>query len=235
MNRVSLGYRFRGIRTFPVLKAGVLSRNYEGQTTNVPIVTVRGEGVVHKKWYFNYQLGYVPMSEEFQTQFTVREILRGGSAIFGGSYLWSEKWRSTYYLQNYFFNDDNTRLNHDVALFYGLAPGDPWIWVGIGAGRLSNTNTTNGYWVPLEFYTIGPRLDLAFSFREKFRFTTGLNLNYFNDVKSGTGTGYYLNSKLLYKINSSIDLYTGVESIQSKQLGNVWRSNGITVGLTGRW
>lgn len=235
VNRVSIGHRFNGLRTTPAIRIGVLSREYDGNKTNIPVMTLRGEENIKDKFYYTYTFGYVPMTEEFQTAYTVKEILRGGFAGVGGSYRWSEKWRSTFYFQHYFFNDKNTRLNHDVGLFYGIAPGDPWIWVGVGAGRLSNSNINLPYWVPLEFYTIGPRLDISFSFFEKWRFSSGLNLNYFNDVKTGEGTGYYMNSKLLYKISPTFDLYSGVESIQSKQFGNTWKSNGVSVGVIGKW
>ncbi len=228
----SLGHRFRSIETKPVLSVGGLDRRFRSDNVTVPLAVTRGlyEG---KKLYLSYQFGYIPMTEEFQTQRTVSDILRGGNITVGGSYKFADKWRGTYYLQNYFFNDNNTRLNHDVGMFYGIAPGDPWIWVGIGGGRMSNTKINSGYWTPLEFYSIGPRLDVSFSFWQKYRFSSGLNLNYFKDVQTGDGIGYYTMNRLHYKVNGNLEPYIQVESIQSEQSGNVWRSHGITLGVLG--
>lgn len=195
MTRVTIGHKFN-YKTNPSLRAGYLSRSYNQTTSSVPILSLRGEQEYSEKLFFNYHFGYVPMSEEFQTAFTVREILRGALGVIGGSYRWSEYWRSTFYLQHYYFNDQNFRVNHDVGLFYGIARGEPWIWVGLGASRMSNTQTTRGYWVPLEFYTFGPRFDVAFAIGERFRFSTGLNLNYFKDVRIGEGTGYSITDSI---------------------------------------
>jgi len=234
MRSVHLGHRFQGLRSQPTLKAGVFDRTFRGESTRVGLFSLSGEELL-KKFHYVYQVGYLPMSEEFQSTFTVREILRGGNISLGGSYRWADKWRSTFYLQNHFFNDDNTRLNHDTGLFYGLSTGDPWIWVGAGAGRMSNTKIDAGYWTPLEFYNLGPRLDMAFSFYEKWRFLWGLNLNWFKDVKTGEGTGYYSMSKLFYKLTPGLEAYAALESIQSQQDGNVWKSSATTVGIAGSW
>lgn len=232
MNRATIGHKF-SFPTGPSLRVGYLTRSYKNSASSAPIMSIKGEHNFSDKLFLNYHFGYVPMSEEFQTAFTVREILRGGLGVLGGSYRWSEYWRSTYYFQHYFFNDGNTRMNHDVGLFYGISRGDPWIWVGLGVSRMTNSKTDQGYWTPLEFYTFGPRFDVSFSFLTRYRFATGLNINYFKDVKTGEGTGYYLNSKFYGRLNKYWEAYTGVESIQSQQFGNVWKSNGISIGIIG--
>ena len=231
--RFALGHKFTNWASMPTLRIGVLERDFEGDKVSVPVATLRGENTLYDKLYFTYSFGYSPMSEEFQTLYTVQEILRGSHAIVGGSYRLHEKWRTTFYFQHYFFNDDNTRMNHDLALFYGIAPGDPWIWVGFGASRMKNSATDRPYWVPLEFYNIGPRLDVSFKILEKLRFVGGINFNYFNDVRSGDGTGYYSNTRLLYKFSESLEFFSGLESIQSQQSGNVWKSSAVSIGLTG--
>ena len=235
METFSLGYQFQNIRSKPILTAGLVGRDIRSNYVDAGVASVRGEDTVFDKLYFSYLLGLITMSEEFQTLYTVDTILRGETARLGGSYRWSEKWRSTFYLQEFFLNDGNTRSNHDLGLFYGLATGDPWIWVGVGAGRLSNSIQNRGYWTPLEFYTIGPRLDLALTFWDDWKFLTGLNLNYFKDVTTGEGKGYYATSKLTYKVFKVFELFAALESIQSEQFGRVWKSNAVTGGVTGNW
>ena len=232
---VTLGHRFNNFKSKPSLKLGYFSRTFVNQSVAVGLIQIQGDESTNEKFNYSYQLGYVPMSEEFQTAYTVREILRGGNITFGGSYRWGDRWRSTFFLQHFSFNDNNTRSNDDLGLLYGIAPGDPWFWVGIGASRMSNTNTKLPYWVPLEFYTLGPRFDLAFSLGEKFKFVSGLNLNYFKDVRVGEGRGYYSMTKLTYKVSPTLDFFTGLESIQSQQLGRTWKSSDLSLGISGSW
>lgn len=230
-----MGSKFSSLISKPVLRVGTFGREFRGEKVSVFNGSLKGDGVVREKFTYSYSLGYLTFAEEYQNTFTIGEILRGQFAGAGGSYRIGEKWRSTFNFQHFFLNDDNTRLNHDLGIFYGISTGDPWIWIGVGASRMSNSDFERPYWAPLEFYNVGPRLDLSFSVREKFRFSSGLNLNYFNDVKSGDGIGYYSMTRVSYRLSPSFDAVASLESIQSQQAGNTWKGYSSSVGLKGNW
>ena len=234
-NKYLIGTKLSSIVSNPVLRVGAFGREFRQEKVSVFNGSLKGEGLVGEKLTYAYTLGYLTFAEEYQNTFTLREILRGQFAGVGGSYRLSDRWRSTYSFQHFFLNDGNTRLNHDLGIFYGIETGDPWIWVGVGTSRMSNSNFERPYWAPLEFYNVGPRLDLSFSIREKLRFSSGLNLNYFNDVKSGDGIGYYSMTRVSYRISPSFDAYSRLESIQSQQAGNIWKGYSTSVGLKGNW
>lgn len=233
--RYGAGYQFSKIRTKPTVRVGMVDQRYQGKDTKTVEAWVKGEETIKEKFFYTYSLAYLTFSEQLQTPYTLTELLRGSAVELGGSYAISERWRTTFSVKEFHYNDSNSRRDQDAALFYGIAPGDPWIWAGLGVSHMTNSNDELPYWVPKEFWVIGPRFDIAFTFWDKYFFATGLNLNYFNDVRAGTGTGYYSFSKLKRKMSSSLDLVFTAESIQSEQQGNFWKSSGVGIGLQGKF
>lgn len=172
-------------------------------------------------------------AQEFQSLVSVRDNLTGPYYLLRYNYSLSDKWQMRSMNKTYYISDDNRRMDLDAAIMYGISPKWPWIWIGFGTELLTNSiaNTT-GYWSPRQFVNIGPRLDIAIPIFEKYTFSAGLNLNKFNDIDFGDGTGYYAVSKLAYGNAADLKIEGGIESISSEQNLSKWTSTMFFIGAS---
>ncbi|MBY0415429.1 MAG: hypothetical protein K2Q18_14750 [Bdellovibrionales bacterium] len=230
-----LGHRYNTLYTKPELFLSYFNWENAEKKSNTLSGLVNGVFLAQEKLNVSYQVGYTSMTQELQTNFFDERIIKSVTAIFKGNLLLNTSWRGTFNFKNYFLSDKNTRLNHDLGLMYGIGQGDPWIWLGVGGSRLSNSKMSEGYWSPDELFTIGPRLEVTFSFLQRMNFTTEAFINYLKASDTKSDFGFNTLSKVGLKLNPNLDSYVSFECIQSQQYGGIWRSSGFSLGLSGNW
>lgn len=195
-----------------------------------------GEGGVYwelSKSNLNIEIGQRSYAQDLESPTSIRENLRGPFYLIKYNLTLEQGWQLRTLHKTYFISDGNRRTDSDLALMYGISPGWPWIWLGLGSELMTNSSFDNtGYWSPRQLVNLGPRLDLAIPLSERYTFSLGLNVNLYNDVDSGDGTGYYLLSKMSYGKPDSLKIDAGVESINSEQNSNRWTSLMYFVGVT---
>jgi len=218
-------------------------RTYGALSTSQRTITGRPDsssafGLIGAEWtetnlFLGLETGARDFSQEFQSLTSVRENLKGPYTLVRITYKFAEKWQLRGMNKNYFISDDNQRADSDLALMYGVSPGWPWIWVGLGGELMTNSKAnTTGYWAPRQFTNYGPRLDVAAPIADKTTFYLGLNVNKFNDIDFGDGTGFYGVSKLVYGADDSWKIELGVESISSDQNASRWTSTMAFLGVS---
>lgn len=187
----------------------------------------------YPKFSLALEAGKKSLAQEFQSLTSVRENLSGAYYILRTNVSLSKNWQMRAITKTYFVIDANRRTDSDVGLMYGISPSWPWIWVGVGAEYMTNSiaNTT-GYWSPRQFVNVGPRFDLSFPIVGNYSFAMALNLNKYNDVDFGDGTGFYSVAKLIYGDANSMRVEGGLETISSEQNSSNWTSSMVFLGIT---
>ncbi len=175
------------------------------------------------------ELGRAYMAETLQSTASMQGYLRSNYYMLSAQHRVADSWRVLGFVKNNYLNDGNIKLNSDISLMYGISPSWPWIWLGVGGEWIKNSKPNQPYWTPREFYSYGPRLDIAAPINDRFSYAFGFNINRFKDIDFGLGSGYYFNSKLIYQKKDTSKYELRLESIESKQNGNSWKS--LMLGL----
>jgi len=185
-----------------------------------------------EKWTLAFEVGHSVFADSLQTDYAVTNLLHGPSAQFNLLIRPAKTVRAVYTQKIFYFNDANRRTDGDVSVMYGLSPDWPWIWVGAGYERLTDSNSNLGhYWAPRIFEDIGPRIDLAVPLYGPLSYMMGLNFNWFRDIDFGTGFGYYGTAKIQCGQSDGRHAYVGIETIESKQAANKWSSLAWSAGV----
>ena len=186
----------------------------------------------YNKWTASVEAGHGVFADSLQTDYAVQHLIQGPEAQINLSVRPLKRVRASLIQKLFFFNDANRRTDGDLSVMYGLSPDWPWIWVGAGYERLTDSNSNQGhYWAPRVFEDIGPRIDLAVPIYGALSYLMGLNFNWFRDIDYGTGFGYYGTAKLQYGQSDGRHCYFGIESIESKQGAGKWSSLAWNAGV----
>ncbi len=144
------------------------------------------------------------------------------------SYLLNERYRFLIRPELDFISDGNRRFYSDIALMYGISTWPRWIWIGLGAEYLSNSNPGN-YWSPSMFKSYGLRFELNSELSNGLNGTIGFNFNQIQENANPWGSGHYLNLGLAYGDRNSSNLNFNYIHIQSVQSNNEWKSNTFAI------
>ena len=129
-------------------------------------------------------------------------------------------------------NDENTSRQTDLNILYGISPEWPWVWAGVGAQRLTYDRQVPSYWSPEEFTAYGLRFDSSFPLGERLSGSAAANLDKL-DEDGSTGTGYFLQAGLQYRLYG--DLYARLDVTESKsiQRTSTWSADSVFFRLSG--
>lgn len=137
--------------------------------------------------------------------------------------------------ENYFYiSDQNTKSVTNIALLYGIATEEPWIWVGLGYENTSYKYVTTDYWSPSAFMAFGFRSEanLPIYLIDNIFINLELNYNRIWDKDTCTrGNGVAIASKLQFGRRENHNFSVFYNRLSSIQDGNLWYSNEAGVAL----
>lgn len=231
LQRLNISTQFYYFSTQGTLLTGISSRTMDDKpTSQFGEVTLNLNHKISETTSLVFDAGYLTFADILQTRKAFEDFTRGTFARLALQARPFDRLRVSTFHQSTWFSDDNQRLQTDLGVLYGIATGSPWIWLGVGGERLTNTLQATSYWTPRGFTSYGPRLDLAIPLTEKLSFSTGLNINQFNDDDAGSGTGYYVFSRAVYSVSKTWQWELSYEGIKSKQGGAEWTSDAGRIG-----
>ncbi len=186
---------------------------------------VKGSAILDEKYTTSLEIshgfvdGALIQTGGISNQFTALSIKPGISAR------WSNRWLTQLRSQFHNISDDNQKSQIDIATLYGISTGVPWIWVGLGAEKLTYSKRSTSYWSPSEFISYGPRLEATVPVYEKVSAAGGLNINRLYDKDTGTwGNGHYFSGRIQYGSRNEFNLSIYLIKIESVQNNNKWES-----------
>ena len=163
-------------------------------------------------------------------------VLEGLSATaleLRGLGLLGERWRLPFLISSKSFSDANQRSEFDMGLMYGISPGVPWIWLGLGVNHLRNSKTVLTYWTPSVFSSGGPRLDLSVPLGAAWSCGAAVNLNRFYDQDSQSwGSGHYADFSLRYGDRNQTNISLDYISINALRSSGIWVSSGMSLNFS---
>lgn len=142
-----------------------------------------------------------------------------------------ETWRIPFLLVYRQFSDTNTSSEFDLGVLYGISPGVPWIWAGLGCNQLVYSLKKSGYWTPEKVTSLGPRLEMDLPLGQKFSLNFGGNLNEIYEQGLPETQGFVFSAGLKYGSRDEANFYCHFLKIQAGQTGNPWSSDGLSCGL----
>ena len=215
------------------VSVGFVNREDSGLETGSAQAMTTRVGVIHDfdKVTISADAGHGVYGDLLQSRSSTQNFAQG--LFWGASVLYkpTKRWHVNYTHRTAFLNDSNTRSDDDASFMYGVSPDWPWIWLGAGYYRMTNTNVDNGYWAPSIFSSYGPRVDISVPLFRSFSASLGLNYNWYRDVNFGSGVGYYGVAKITHGSYGSRQISLGVESIDSKQESSRWTSTAILASV----
>lgn len=214
-----------------IVAPGIANRNMENIKSSQIFEGFLGFNSAFETTGLQIEVGSKSYGEDLQSISSIQENLRGPYYRLAIQKKITEAVKLNLISKTLYLSDGNQRTDNDLSLMYGIATSWPWIWVGLGTGYLTNSKANQPYWSPRQFYSYGPRLDIAAPIYRTFSFAVGLNLNKFQDIDFRQGQGFYSNSKIVYGEVGKLRYEVGLEAIQSEQNGNVWRSQAVALGM----
>jgi hypothetical protein len=125
-------------------------------------------------------------------------------------------------------NDGNRARHYEGSLLYGVSPGTPWIWAGLGGEWLEYNRQVSTYWSPERFYAYGLRVDCSFSLSKRLEADLSANLDIEKEAHFRRNLGEYVDAGIAYHFASRWLLHLSVQLVRSQQVGHSWRQ---TTGL----
>ncbi|MBL7671112.1 MAG: hypothetical protein JNM39_11575 [Bdellovibrionaceae bacterium] len=129
-------------------------------------------------------------------------------------------------LRNY--SDENSSWEYDLAVLYGVSPGTPWIWVGLGFNQLSYQIQKSDYWTPKKVTSDGPRLEWDIPLYGKLSFSGGANFNHIAEQNAPEAEGYVALAGLKYGLREGFNMKIQYFKIETTQLGKAWSSDSVS-------
>lgn len=164
---------------------------------------------------------------EFLQPGAIEMGLRGYTVAADGHLRILNRLRFAYRMSHKILSDQNTRTLGDFALLYGISPGVPWIWGGVGYEWMGTGQNTISYWSPRRFWSFGPRIEGDIPIFDELSVFFGLNVNRFQEEDFPMGTGYYGVLGLRYGAREDVNYTLGYTRIRSAQNSGTWNSDGI--------
>jgi len=130
------------------------------------------------------------------------------------------------------FDDGNSMRHNTLNLLYGISPGWPWVWVGVGGEKLNYAETKSGYWTPLRYSAYGLRFDGNFPITEWLNGVVQFNLDRIKENELN-GTGKYLAAGVEFRLSSALSLKVDASRVRSVQSGSAWTANTYMLSLAG--
>ena len=215
-----------------IIAPGLVNRTIDSRNNSQIFESYLGFNSDFEATGIQFEVGSKSLGEDLQSSYSIRENLGSLYYRIAIQRKITETVKLSLLTKTLYLSDTNQRSDSDLALMYGISTTWPWIWVGFGTEFMSNSKTSQSYWSPRQFYSFGPRIDVAAPIFGKLSFALGLNLNKFQDIDFGGGQGFYSNSKLIYGDVGKLRYEFGIEAIQSEQSGNIWRSQAMSLGLS---
>jgi hypothetical protein len=129
------------------------------------------------------------------------------------------------------YDDENNSHQGTMSILYGVSPEWPWIWAGVGAQYLSFKRQVADYWSPKRFTAYGLRFDSSFPITQRLTGTAAANLDKL-DEDGSTGTGYYLQAGVQYRLHGELYARLDLTGSKSIQRTTTWSSNSIIFWLS---
>jgi hypothetical protein len=164
---------------------------------------------------------------------SIDEFLSGRRHSLGAFWLPRERLRIVGEVERRELSDDNAGQRYSFAVLYGISPGWPWIWFGVGGGWLSYDEQRPGYWSPDEFTSVGLRFQSSFPLTDAFEASIAANLDRIEEKGLGDGHGEYIDASLTYRLTSTMRLRLGARRINSIQRGDRWSQTTYMLSLAG--
>lgn len=128
--------------------------------------------------------------------------------------------------------DNNEARFADVSALYGIHPGWPWVWIGVGGKQLNYQREVSDYWSPDLYKAYGLRFESSFPLLKRLTGSAAANLDRL-DEDGSRGNGYDIKAGLQYRLFGQ--LYGRVELQKSKsiQQDSTWTSDNVSFSLSG--
>jgi hypothetical protein len=129
-------------------------------------------------------------------------------------------------------NEENIARDADISALYGIAPGWPWVWAGIGAQVLKYDESVPDYWSPERFTAYGLRFESSFPVYKRLAGSAAANLN--RQSENGVeGYGYDVKGGFQYRLFGQLYARLDMSKSKSIQQSSAWKSDNITFSLSG--
>jgi hypothetical protein len=131
-----------------------------------------------------------------------------------------------------FDKSDNRRSQVDGEWLWGFSQSPHWVWVGVGAEELRNSEDVSNYWSPEVFKSYGLRVDTQWAISDSLGFFFAGSLNRIREESLDWGRGHYLRTGIRYGDREESLFRLFYEDNRSSQEGTTWQSQGFGLELT---
>lgn len=122
------------------------------------------------------------------------------------------------------YSDGNAMTELDIEIKYGILPGTPWLWMGLGGSQLRNRERRAGYWSPEIFRSYGPRVEGAFDLYKKLSWNFEYSPTKLKEEDGPWGNGFAIFSGLQLGQRNTMNCRLSYGEIESAQSGRKWRT-----------
>lgn len=127
---------------------------------------------------------------------------------------------------------ENVGRQGEISAMYGISPGWPWVWAGVGAEQLRYDEQVPAYWSPERYTAYGLRFESSFPVVARLSGSAAANLNR-QEENGASGTGYYLQAGLQYRLYGQLYARLDVSRSKSLQQSSDWSSETVVFSLSG--
>ena len=145
-------------------------------------------------------------------------------------YAAAERWRIQVQGEYRQLDDDQLRLHSDLQVMYGISPGEPWVWFGIGAEHLSYDRQDAEYWSPLNFRSVGPRFEAAKTIGNLV-LSCGYNFSFFREDSFDPGERDFASASVAYGTRGGSRILIQYDRGASQQGDAIWTSESVMASL----
>lgn len=129
-------------------------------------------------------------------------------------------------------NVENVGRQAAISAMYGISPGWPWVWAGVGAEQLRYDRQEPAYWSPERYTAYGLRFESSFPVFARLSGSAAANLNRQSE-NGADGTGYYLKAGLQYRLYGQLYARLDVSRSKNLQQSSDWSSEAVVFSLSG--
>ena len=157
------------------------------QSETIPTGALDSSVSPTKDIHLNFLASYDFIYPELIQPGAITEFITAKAFSLNSFYTPQSPWRFLLQPSFQFFSDNNVRKALDASLLYGINPGEPWIWLGLGEEYLSYTLLEPSYWSPQRYLAIGPRFEADLPLVGNLSCSLAVNLNVFQQDQLSLG------------------------------------------------